>query len=541
MPTVGEHLTARLKSEGVNKIFGIAGDYVLPYYQSLDKDKDIEIVSTCDEASAGFAADAYARVKGLGAVCVTYCVGGFKLINSIAGAYAEQSPVVVISGAPGLKERNGDMLLHHMVGTYSCQYDIFKNITCDSAILDDPTRAGYLIDKVIESAKRYKQPVYLELPRDVINKPISYNVYTKDDPQSPKSNESSLIECIDEVLNWIKEAKNPVIWAGIEVARYNFANDIIRFAQATGIPLVADLLSKSVVNESHPLYAGVYNGIISRESTRQVVENSDCLIILGTVLSDINLGFKPTIYHKKDKVITLKNKVQIKNHVYEKVYFPDFIKALCESRVEKKNLLVDRKEVASFEPQLSTPITVKRTFELIDSILNENMTVIADVGDSLFGASDLTMHGSNMFLSQAFYTSMGFAIPAALGVQKALPGCRPIVIVGDGAFQMTGMELSSIIRHKLNPIIFLLNNEGYGTERHILLGKFDDIHNWDYHNLPSVFGGGKGYRVENEMDLFNAVKESLSSDEPSLINIILNKMDASPALKRITESLAKRL
>ena len=193
--TVGEFLIERLQSSGIDTVFGIPGSYTLGFYDNLCKSK-LEVVGTTTELAAGYAADAYARVRGLGCVCVTYCVGGFSVANAVACAYAEKSPVIVISGPPGMKERDGKVLLHHMVGHFECQHKMYEQITCANTVLRDPERAGYEIDRVLTAAQEFKQPVYIELPRDIVNKPIRYDPYTLLTPQEMKTDVHSLEESI---------------------------------------------------------------------------------------------------------------------------------------------------------------------------------------------------------------------------------------------------------------------------------------------------------------------------------------------------------
>src|SRR5437867_7245667 len=168
--SIGEYLIQRLYAHGVRHVFGIPGDYVLGFYDLLSKSK-LRLVNTCDEQGAGFAADAYARVRGLGAVCVTYCVGGLKVANATAEAFAEKSPVVVISDAPGIREREKNPLLHHKVREFDTQKRVFDELTCASTVLRDPQTAFDEIDRVLHACNRFKHPVYIELPRDVVSLP----------------------------------------------------------------------------------------------------------------------------------------------------------------------------------------------------------------------------------------------------------------------------------------------------------------------------------------------------------------------------------
>ena len=194
MASLSSFLIERLENIGIRHIFGVPGDYVLKFYDQLSKSDKIEIVNSTDENHAGFAADAYARVHGAGCVCVTYNVGTLKVSNAVACAYAEKSPLVVISGVPGVEEREQDVLLHHMVRSHDCQRDIFKNITCASTILNNPDTAGYEIDRVLEAMKFHKRPVYIEIPRDVVEKPIAYDVYGIGTPVPPVTDEENLAE-----------------------------------------------------------------------------------------------------------------------------------------------------------------------------------------------------------------------------------------------------------------------------------------------------------------------------------------------------------
>ncbi|RDJ35261.1 MAG: hypothetical protein DWQ19_10630 [Crenarchaeota archaeon] len=196
MPSVSDFLLERMECAKIQHVFGVPGDYVLNFYKKLSDREKIDLVNCTDEAHAGFAANAYARIKGLGAVCVTYNVGALKIANSVACAYAERCPVVIISGSPGINERKEGMLLHHMVRSFGCQKDIFDNLTCASVVLDDPSTAGYKIDAAFEAMMYHKQPIYIELPRDIADKPIGYDVYRQGTPVSPKSDEQNFEEAL---------------------------------------------------------------------------------------------------------------------------------------------------------------------------------------------------------------------------------------------------------------------------------------------------------------------------------------------------------
>jgi indolepyruvate decarboxylase len=538
MPTIAQFLTSRLKECGVKHIFGVPGDFILNLYNQFSK--TLPVIGATDEECAGFAADAYARMNGIGCVCSTYCVGGFKLLNPIAGAFAEKSPVVVISGSPGKKERTCGMHIHHAVGEYDAQFKMFQHVTCASCVLDNPVTAAYEIDRVLLAMKQYKQPVYIEVPRDMVDVSINYDAFTIGSPKASVSDQTNLSEVLNEAVTWINSSKKPVILAGIELARFGMGEAITKFARKYNIPIATTVLSKSLTNESHPISLGVYCGEASNPEVKQAVEGSDCLIMLGVMITDVNFGFKPSVLKKDKTIFCTTEKMGLRNHYYESVLFQDFVSGLLQAdiAVRPETYGIETKPRPTFT-STGSKVTVKRLFEKIDSVLDKNIAIIADVGDALFGSNSLTVHHSNHFLAQAFYTSMGFAVPAALGVQIAKPDVRPIVLVGDGAFQMTGMELSTIAYNKLNPIIVVLNNGGYTVERFLIDGPFNDIPDWQYHRIPEILGHGAGKKVVSECDLDLAFAEALGSKEFYVMNVVLDKKDRSATLERMTSKLQK--
>jgi len=541
--TLSEFLIERLENIGVKHIFGVPGDYVLDLYDLLWQNEKIEVINTADEAGAGFAADAYARAKGVGCVCVTYNVGALKIANPVACAYAERSPLIVLSGSPGVKERHENMLLHHMVRSFGCQREVFEKWTCASTVLDNPYTAGYEIDRVLESMMHHKQPVYIEIPRDVAKKPIEYDVYRLGTPESPKSDVENLTEALEEAIDWIEEARNPVILAGVQIARYGLGEQLVNFAEKVNVPVATTLLSKSVIKERHSLFAGIYMGDASRSNVKELVDNSDCLLMLGVLRTDMTLCFKPATFTKRQVVDCTVEGLKIKNHTFTDIQFDDFCVALFESKIVKKldSFLPPKPEKQVFNSKKDEPIKTARFFEKINSILDKTMAIVADIGDSLFGASDLTVHHKNYFLSPAYYTTMGFAIPGALGLQTALPNVRPIVLVGDGAFQMSSSEIGTMLKRKLNPIIFVLNNRGYTTERFLKDGDFNNVFEWRYDKIHEFFNGGSGVKVETEQELDDAIEIALKSKEVFVINVCLGQKDISPALQRMTQALSKRV
>ena len=602
--SIGDYLIRNLYGRGIKHAFGVPGDYILSFYDRLTK-SNISVINMCDEQGAGFAADAYARVRGLGLVCITYGVGALKVINTTAQAYAEKSPVVVISGAPGISEQVRNPLLHHKVRDFNTQRKIFEEITVASTILNDSKTAVKEINRVLSQALRFKRPVYIELPRDMVLASISDAgpYYDASEDLESKEQQSydadALQEATAEAAEMINAAVKPIIIAGEEIHRFGLQDRLLAFAEKTRIPIAATILSKSVISELHPLYIGIYGGIVGQESARQNVESSDCIVILGASLSDITLGMFTAQIDEKKTIYVSAEKLSVKYHQYQNIGIIDFLDALISSNIKVNNSF--NKTSASLPPQprttpdndtasnffneasnsssdhnsennkyddgkhltfpklsgtmrttttrnasLSNPtrgnkITVKYLFEYLNSSLTDEMIVLADVGDALFAGADLIIHGNTKFLSPAYYASLGFAVPASVGVQLANPSLRPLVLVGDGAFQMTGMELSTALRYNLNPIVIVLNNGVYLTEQLMLAGQFNELQQWNFDKVPNIIGGGHGFLVNTEEEFVDAFSKAIQiKDELSILDVRLDQNDKSPTLDRLTQGLAKK-
>ncbi|MDZ4655963.1 MAG: thiamine pyrophosphate-binding protein [Bythopirellula sp.] len=540
--SIGEYLIQRLQDYGVADVFGIPGDYVLSFYTMLEE-SSLNIVGCTREDCAGFAADAYARVHGMGALCVTYCVGGLSVCNSIAGAYAEKSPVVMITGSPGLRERRNNPLLHHMVRNFRTQYDVFEKLCIAGTELDDPMTAFREIDRVLAACQRFKRPVYIEIPRDMVH--VRPNVMPPFQSHQPKSDTRALAKAVDEAARRIEQARQPVLLLGVEIHRFGLQDLVLKIAEQAKIPMAATMLGKGVVGETHPLYMGLYEGALGREEITRYVESSDCVVLLGTFMTDINLGIFTAELDIGDCIYATSEQLRIRHHHYHDVQFADFLKELSSRQLKVKQPLPPAPtdwNKAEFVLQPTAPIKITRLMDRLDEQLQGNTIVVADIGDALFASTELTTRGRTEFLSPAYYTSMGFAVPAALGAQVARPEARVIAIVGDGAFQMTGMELSNIVRRAMPVIVIVLNNGGYGTERLLHPGnyEFNNIHNWEYHKLPTLLGGGTGYEIRTEGDFDEALNAAWQDTSgPSILNVHLDPKDCSHALARMAERMAK--
>ena len=538
---LGEFLFEYLHRCGVRHSFGVPGDFALSTFSWLEKSK-IESVTMTHEPSAGFAADAYSRINGIGLVCFTYCVGGLNAVNAIAGAYAEKSPVVVISGAPGRQDREKDPLLHHKVKTFDTQRRVFDEVTVASAVLLDEERAAGEIVRCVQACLRHKRPVYIEVPHDMVDRPIPISGFA---PSAPAISDAHALEAaLAETFTLLRAAKKPVILAGVELHRYGLIEIVLRIAERMNIPISTDLLSKSAVPENHPLYLGVYGGAMSSdEHVRQYLERADLVLMLGTFITDMSMGFYTAKLERSRTVLATTQSINVHYHRYDSVQLPDFLEGLARSKIRPKPFRHPNPRGGPVPLRTSErreALTITEVFRILSLHLDERCCVIPDVGDAMFGAASLRGARQAEFIGPAYYLSMGFAVPASIGVALANSGLRPIVLVGDGAFQMTGVELSTAVRLGLAPIVLVLNNDGYGTMRKLREGAFNVITRWNYSKVCDLIGGGESTIVTTKGELDAAISQARSSDTASVIEVMLPPHDVSPQLKKLSAEVVKR-
>jgi indolepyruvate decarboxylase len=554
--TLGAYLLDRLYALGLRHLFGVPGDYVLGIYKLLESSQ-IQTVVTTREDGAGFAADAYARLTGIGCACVTYCVGGLNCMNAVACAYAERSPVVLLSGCPGREERMRNPLLHHMVRDFGTQREVYERITVAAVTLDDPLTARREIDRALAALHRYKRPIYIEVPRDMVHAVLPAAPALAAD-ETPQTDRATLADALADSLALLERAARPVLLVGAEVHRFGVQDALVQIAERMNVPVASTLLGKSVIREDHPLALGVYGGLVGRDAVQRFVEESDCIVMLGTILTDVDLGPRTVAVLDEGRTIHASaDRIAVRRHRYDHVGFAEFVRCLAAipdlptfprrslpepAAAEDAEGDADVAEPGPHVEAGESAITLRGLFTHLDEVLDDSLIVLADVGESLFAGADLHVRERTEFLSPAYYTTMGFAVPAAVGAGFARPELRPLVLVGDGAFQMTGTELSTALRNGQAPIVILLNNHGYSTEREILDGPFNDVREWRYERICDLLGGGVGLRVQTHAEFVRALADARAdTGQMYLLNVLLDPADRSPAMVRLARRLAARI
>jgi TPP-dependent 2-oxoacid decarboxylase len=534
---IADYLVHRLQEIGIRRLFSVPGDYTLALLDHF-LPSGITLVGTCNELNAAYAADGYARVNGVGALCVTYGVGGLSALNGVAGSFAERVPVVVVSGGPSRAQR-GKGMVHHMAGEYTAQLECYSPVTAAARIIDNPQYAASQIDEMLVMCLHEKRPVYIELPTDVLAldcgepKPL--------ETAAPPSSEVLLKKVVGEAVKRIGRAQRPVILSGVEVLRYHLEDKVARLCQRTGIPFATGLLGKSSVDETAPGYFGVYQGGLSRPEVKDLVEQSDALLILGGWIADSSTGGFTHGGEAKDVISANVGKVRFGEQTVGPVSLEAFLDGLTDALPETPRPMATLPSPVvygqtPYMPQAGRPLTMARFVERVQAFLDKDMLLLADTGDALFWSAEMRMPAVGAYVCQGYYLSIGYSVPAALGLSLAAPDKRVVVLVGDGAFQMTCQELSTIVRTGQRPIVFVLNNDGYAIERAIHDGPYNEIARWKYHRLTEVLGG-RGFDVRTEDELEKALEQAKASAELSLVEIHVGRDDVSPTFQRFAEIL----
>jgi indolepyruvate decarboxylase len=540
-----EYLFHRLRELGVGHTFGLPGDFVLPVY-AVQESLGMPTVVCCHEPGVGFAADAYSRLRGLGVALVTYGPGALNTLNPVACAYAEQSPLLVISGGPETSFRRGDheVHLHHVVKTYESQLQIYREVTVDAAVLDDAAAATETIDRVLRNVVTRKRPGYLEIPRDRVYAEVEAPAgrLALEPPYATRvAHAEALDEVVCEIGTMLSAARRPALYVGAGTRRHALTQTVIRLAERLRLPVATDVLGKASFPESHPQFAGVYMGALGDPAVREMLDGSDCVLGIGVVRTDLGTGFWTERINPRTRILIDPDSVRVRFHRYDGLAISQVVEALLE-RLPASDRPVPRLGGASTSlgdpspsPGASADPLVQslRIADIISALKRLDPSKYAfttDVGDGWFIGLELR---TEVFLAAGYYASMGFAVPGALGAGIADRARRPLAIVGDGAFQMTGTELSTMVDHGLRPIVLLLNNSGYGMLEAIDSPRdYYARRNWDFPAIARAMGA-RAKRVTTADELGEAIQLAEAEPDAWLIEAVTARDDLSPVMARI--------
>jgi indolepyruvate decarboxylase len=539
--TVIQYVLKRLHDIGVRDIFGVPGDYAFPVNDAICLDENIRWVGCCNELNAAYAADGYARVNGVGALCTTYGVGELSALAGIAGSYAEHLPIFHLVGMPNRATQSSRRAMHHTLG--NGEYDLFHRmsepVVCASAIIT-PENAAYETERLIAAALYHCRPVYMAFPADVADLPM---VTTAEPASPPKSEPASLEAASSAIVTALNSAKSACMLPGILVARKGMKAQLQTLVDASGLPFATMFMAKSVLDEQHPAYIGIYDGTLMSEDVRQFVEGCDLVLAIGTIFSDFNSGaFTSNL--DPSKVITIDHHhVKVNGKTFLNVEIEDIL-AILVQRLDKRAPIDAPKPTPMKMPAAdeNEPITAPYLYPRWEAFLRPDDILVAETGTASMGLGFARMPAGATFHNQTLWGSIGWATPASFGAAVAARGRRVILVTGDGSHQLTAQEISQFGRLGLKPIVFVLNNSGYLIER--LLCKdpeiyYNDIAPWRYAELPHALGcdGWLTARVTTCGELDRILNEGQGADTAAYIEVVTDKYAASELALRLQDGM----
>lgn len=549
--TVGDYLLDRLSELGIRHMFGVPGDYNLAFLDNVIDHENIEWVGNRNELNAAYAADGYARLNGIAALATTYGVGELSAINGIAGSYAEHVPVVKITGAPTTKVMDNGLYVHHTLGDGKFDHfsRMFQEVTVAQTLLLQEN-AAQEIDRVLLACLTEKRPVHITLPIDVYDKPANKPKYPLHD-EVAVSNQEAIDQMIAEVAPVIDQATHPVILAGYEVNRYENREALQKLVDKTGIPVTILSGGKGAFNEEHPKFIGVYNGELSTPYLQKRVDEADCIIQIGAKPTDSTTGGFSYNFSDKSVIQISPFSVKTTQQKYAPVTMQDALRALADQLKPKKS---EDLNIISLQSQIKQDSQTEKTesitqewfYQQLSQFMNENDVLLAEQGTSFYGAATMPIPKDTMFIGQPLWGSIGFTLPALLGSQLADTSRRNILLIGDGSFQLTAQELSTMLDQKIKPIIFLINNDGYTVERaiHGENQPYNDIPMWDYQKLAGVFAPEEeslSLKVQTASELVEALETvENNQDRLSFIEVIMHRDDKPELLAKLTKRFASQ-
>ena len=542
--TIGDYLAERFAQVGIRNVFVVPGDYNLVLLDKIQAQKDLSEIGCTNELNCSMAAEGYARANGAAACVVTYSVGAFSAFNGIGSAYAENLPVILVSGSPNTNDTPQFHLLHHTLGRHDFTYqlEMAKRITCCAVAVQSPLEAPHLIDSAIRAALMDRKPAYIEIPTNLAGvqcaRPGPISAITDPIP----SDELSLTAAADEVAHFLRSRVKPIILVGPKIRRVGAERELLRLTEAMGCAVAVQPAAKGSFPEDHPQFIGIFWGQVSTQAADAIVNWADAIICAGTVFTDYStVGW--TAYPDVPQIIAEMDHVTLthpRSH-FNRVRLGDFLSNLAEkvprnncAMVEYNRLRPDPPIDAAVTSQ--SPLTRKLVSRWLQTLVTSKTTLFVDTGDSWFNGVQIHLPPGAEFEIEMQWGHIGWTIPASLGYALAKPDRDVVVIAGDGSFQMTAQEVSQMVRYNIPILIVLMNNRGYTIEVEIHDGIYNRIKNWEYAKLVEAFnstdgGHALGIKVATAGELASALeKAKRHTSGPTLVECTIHQDDCSKEL-----------
>lgn len=544
--TLGRHLARRLVEIGAKDVFSVPGDFNLTLLDHLLAEPGLNLIGCCNELNAGYAADGYARSRGVGACVVTFTVGGLSVLNAIAGAYSENLPVICIVGGPNSNDYGTNRILHHTIGLpdFSQELRCFQTVTCYQAVVNNLEDAHEAIDTAVSTALKESKPVYISIscnlpaiPHPTFSRePVPFSL-------SPKlSNQMGLVAAVEAAAEFLNKAVKPVMVGGPKLRVAKACDAFVELADSSGYAVAVMPSAKGLVPEHHPHFIGTYWGAVSTAFCAEIVESADAYLFAGPIFNDYSSVGYSLLLKKEKALIVQPDRVTIGNGPsFGCILMKDFLRELAKRLKHNKTAYenYNRIYVPDGQPLKcipKEPLRVNVLFQHIQKMLTGDSAVIAETGDSWFNCQKLKLPQGCGYEFQMQYGSIGWSVGATLGYAQAAPEKRVIACIGDGSFQVTAQDISTMLRCGQKTIIFLINNLGYTIEVEIHDGPYNVIKNWDYTGLVDAIHNGEGKcwtaKVRCEEELIEVIETATGAKKDCLcfIEVIVHKDDTSKEL-----------
>lgn len=522
-----QYIVKRLEELGVNEFFGVPGDYNFNILYAVENNPNTKWIGCTNELNAGYAADGYARLRGYGALITTYGAGELSAINAIAGSMAENVPVIHIVGVPSSDKIESKVLIHHNFQEVDYQNCInaYKAVTAATAFLAKDN-AKIEIDRILKVLVREKKPVYIAIPSDVALMEISDRTASYD----WTSDRKKLEEVSDKIAKKIAKSKKPAIIGDILVKRFDSKIEYREFVEKSGIPVSNFLMGANLVNMGYEKYLGGYFGSLKNPIAEKYINETDCLITVGAIYSDLNsFGFGLPFDINKHVAI-YGNHVYVEGKKYDDIKMSELLETLT-NKIEPKDINIDKTNIG-YKPKTADneQITSDYIYPELQDFLKDNDILITETGTVSFGVAQMAFPESADIEFQTLWGSIGWATPATLGACLAKPQSRVILLTGEGAHQISALEVGNMLRRGIKPIIIVINNGGYTIERMLSNNsqdKFNDIMQMNYSKFARVFDGDIwATKVNTSEDFEKALKVTQIMNKLCYIEICTDKLDA---------------
>ena len=531
---IGDYILKRLKELNIKHIIGEPGDFNLEFLEQISEDDEIEFIGMSNELNAAFAADGYANENGISALMTTYSVGDLNALGGIAGSVAEHRPIIIISGTPPLFAMRERKMTHHTLadGDYENVRRAMNEFVDDSVLITHEN-AKYEIDRLIERAVRYSKSVNIELPSNIAYLDIEIEDDLKPiEKKKTKSDEERLEAAAKKIAQRFENAKNPVVLIDEAVDRYDVADKVLELIERAQVPFAALATAKAYYNESHPLYLGIYQGDESDEGVQEKIENSDFLISIEPVFMQANNG-EFTSKLPEDAILINADYTKVGEEIFEAVYVNDLVDLGLKNLSQREKIeSVNQTKEKEFNFEADKLIRQEDFYAQIARYFKENDVVYGETGTASHGLTEIKIPDGVKLVRSQIWGSIGAMLPMQMGAMLASPEKRHILLIGDGSFQVSAQALSRMIYNKQNPIIFLIDNDGYTIERYIMGMKrdYNDVPKWDYSLLPQAFSKGQSNMKTAEARTQGELEEILKTlddvNEGIIITVYMHQEDS---------------